>query len=68
MSDTMLGNYYAMNNELVANGGWDIIKAEAKNHGLSDILPDKEPFNSTDCPWRHNPMSGSGPASLFGTK
>lgn len=68
MGDTMLGNFYAMNSELLANGGWDIIRAEAKRHGLTDILPDKEPFNSTDWPWRHNPKSGSGPASLFGTK
>jgi hypothetical protein len=64
MGETMLGNYWAMNTELLSNGGREIIIAEAKKLGLTDILPDIEPFNSTDWPWRHNPNSGSGPAEL----
>lgn len=68
MGKTMLGNYWAMNTELLSNGGTEIIAAEAKHYGLPMILPDKEPFNSTDWPWRHNSKEGSGPAELFLTK
>jgi len=61
---TMLGNYYAMDSELLANGGRQIIIDEAKKYNLPIILPDEEPFNSTDWPWRHNKNSGSGPANF----
>ena len=64
LAQTMLGDYYAMDSELLSNGGREIIINEAKKYSLPIILPKEEPFDSTAWPWRHNPNSGSGPANL----
>ena len=64
LAQGVFGDYYLMDSELIANGGRDEILKIAKQYGLPDILPDLEPFNSTGWPWRHNPNSGKGPASL----
>ena len=64
MSQVMLGDYYAMDSELLNNGGRQIIINEANKYNLPIILPKEEPFNSTAWPWRHNPNSGTGPANM----
>lgn len=64
LSDTMFGDHYLMDSELIANGGRQIIIDQAAKYGLPNILPDLEPYNSTEWPWRHNPNAGSGPGSL----
>jgi len=64
LGEGFFGDYYLMDSELIANGGRAEIVKTAKQYNLPDILPELEPFNSTDWPWRHNPSSGTGPASL----
>lgn len=64
LAQTMLGEYYVMDSELLSNGGRQIILQEAKKYNLPAILPSEEPFDSTDWPWRHNPHSGTGAADL----
>lgn len=68
LAQTMLGDYYAMDSELLSNGGRQIIINEAKKYNLPIILPKEEPFDSTAWPWRHNPNSGTGPANLSEVK
>ena len=64
LAQGLFGDYYLMDSELIANGGREEIIKVAKQYNLPNILPQLEPFNSTGWPWRHNPHSGSGPASL----
>lgn len=64
LSDTLFGDHYLMDSELIANGGRQIIVDEAAKYGLPEILPPEENFDSTDWPWRHNPSIGSGAGQL----
>jgi hypothetical protein len=59
-----LGDYYLMDSGLIYDAGMKVISENLKQYNLPNILPDFEPFNSTDWPWRHNPNSGSGPATI----
>ncbi len=69
ISDRALGkvfynDYRLMDYELLGGGGRAAIEAEAAKRGMHAILPPKVPFNSTEWPWKINPASGTGPASL----
>ncbi len=64
LSQGVFGDDYLMDSELIANGGRDVIIKVAKQYQLPNILPDMEPFNSTGWPWRHDPSSGTGAATL----
>jgi len=69
ISDRTLGqvfykNYRLMDYELLGGGGRKAIEAEAAKRGLKAILPSLVPFNSHEWPWKTDPSSGTGPASL----
>jgi hypothetical protein len=69
VSDRALGkvfynNYRLMDYELLGGGGRKAIEAEAAKRGLKAILPPMVPYNSTEWPWKINPLSGTGPARM----
>jgi hypothetical protein len=69
ISDRALGevfykNYRLMDYELLGGGGRKAIEAEAAKRGQKAVLPPLVPFNSTEWPWKVNPSSGTGPASM----
>jgi hypothetical protein len=69
ISDRALGNvfyknYHLMDFELLGGGGRKAIEAEAAKRGLKAVLPPLVPFNSHEWPWKIDPTSGTGPASM----
>lgn len=69
ISDRALGmafykNYRLMDYELLGGGGRKQIIAECERRGQKPFLPPLVPFNSTAWPWKSDPSTGSGPASL----
>jgi hypothetical protein len=61
-------DYYLMDFELLGGGARRAIEAQCKKRNMTPILPPLVPFNSTEWPWRTNPKSGTGPATLEETK
>lgn len=69
ISDRALGEVFFKNNrlmdyELLGGGGRKAIIAEAEKRGWKAILPPLVPFNSHAWPWKTDPTTGSGPATL----
>jgi hypothetical protein len=69
VSDRALGkvfynDYRLMDYELLGGGGRKAIEAEAAKRGQKANLPPLVPFNSTEIPWKHDPSSGTGPATM----
>ncbi|QDT81713.1 MULTISPECIES: hypothetical protein [Gimesia] len=58
------GNYYLMDYELLGGGARRAIEEQCQKRGMTPILPTMSPFNSTEWPWRTDPKSGTGPATL----
>ena len=58
------GDYYLMDYELLGSGARRAIIEQCEQRGMTPILPPMSPFNSTEWPWRTNPKSGTGPATL----
>jgi hypothetical protein len=58
------GNYYLMDYELLGEGARQAIQEQCKQRNMSPVLPPLVPFNSTEWPWRIDPKSGTGPATL----
>jgi hypothetical protein len=69
ISDRTLGkvffnNYRLMDYEVLGEDARKIIEMEDTKRGMKVILPPLVPFNSTEWPWKINPASGSGPATM----
>ncbi len=64
LGKVFFNNYRLMDNELLGSGGRKAIETEAAKRGLKAVLPPLVPFNSTEWPWKINPASGTGPASM----
>lgn len=69
ISDRALGevfynNYRLMDFELLGGGGRKAIEAESAKRGVKALLPPLVPYNSTEWPWKINPASGTGPATM----
>lgn len=69
VSDRMIGEIFFKNNrlmdyELLGSSARRAIEAEAAKRGLKAILPPLVPYNSTEWPWKTDPKSGTGPATL----
>jgi len=69
VSDRMIGEIFFKNNhlmdfELLGGGARIAIEAEAAKRGLKAILPPLVPFNSHEWPWKTDPKSGTGPATM----
>lgn len=69
VSDRPLGTIYfdddyLMDYELLGSGARRVIEEQCKLRGMKPILPMMAPFNSTEWPWRTDPKSGTGPATL----
>ncbi|MGE3807432.1 MAG: hypothetical protein AB7K24_22435 [Gemmataceae bacterium] len=57
-------DYYLMDYELLGSGARRAIQEQCQARGMKPILPTMSPFNSTEWPWRTDPRSGTGPATL----
>ena len=69
VSDRMIGEAFFKNNqlmdfELLGGSARRAIAAEAAKRGLKAILPPLVPFNSHQWPWKTDPNSGTGPATM----
>ncbi len=69
VSDRMIGQIFfkderLMDFELLGGSARKVIESEAKSHGFKALLPPRVPFNSTEWPWKIDPKSGTGPASM----
>jgi len=69
ISDRALGkvffkDYYLMDFELLGSGARRAVAAEAAKRSMEPLLPPLVPFDSTGWPWRTDPKSGRGPATL----
>ena len=53
-----------MDFELLGGSARKVIEAEAAEHKVKPVLPPRVPFNSHEWPWKIDPSSGSGPASM----
>jgi hypothetical protein len=58
------GDYRLMDYELLGGGGRKAIEAEAAKRGVKAVLPPLVPFNSHEWPWKIDPSSGTGPATM----
>lgn len=68
-SDRMIGEVFFKNErlmdfELLGGSARKVIEAEAANHGFKAVLPPKVPFNTHEWPWKIDPNSGTGPATM----
>ena len=73
ISDRALGkvffnDYRLMDYELLGSGARRAIEAEAAKRGLKAVLPPLVPYNSNEWPWKINPASGTGPATMEDVK
>ncbi|ODT99844.1 MAG: hypothetical protein ABS79_04040 [Planctomycetes bacterium SCN 63-9] len=73
ISDRALGkvffrDYYLMDFELVGSGARKAVALEVAKRSMEPVLPPLAPFNSTAWPWRTDPKSGQGPATLEDVK
>jgi hypothetical protein len=57
-------DYFLMDVELLGGGARKVIEQEAKQRGMTLLLPTLAPFNSNDWPWRTDPSKGTGPSTL----
>ena len=64
LGQVYFGDYYLMDYELLGSGARRAIQEQCKKRKMTPILPPLVPFNSTEWPWRIDPKSGSGPATL----
>lgn len=69
VSDRMIGEAFFKNNhlmdyELLGSSARRAIEAEAAKRGVKAILPPLVPFNSHEWPWKTDPKSGTGPATM----
>lgn len=69
VSDRMIGEIFfknprLMDFELLGSGARRAIEANADKRGLKAILPPLVPYNSHEWPWKIDPNSGSGPATM----
>ncbi len=53
-----------MDFELLGGSARKAIEAEAAKRGLKAILPPLVPYNSHEWPWKIDPKSGTGPATM----
>ena len=53
-----------MDYELLGGSARKVIEAEAAKTGLKAILPPLVPYNSHEWPWKIDPNSGTGPATM----
>lgn len=69
VADRMIGEIFFKNNrlmdfELLGGSARRVIEEEAAKRGLKAILPPLVPYNSHEWPWRIDPKSGTGPATM----
>ena len=64
LGQVFFGDYRLMDAELLGGGGRKAIEAEMAKRSLKAILPPMAPYNSTQWPWRTDPKSGTGPATM----
>ena len=64
MGQLYFGDYYLMDYELLGSGARRAIEEQCAQRGMKPILPSLSPFNSTQWPWRTDPNSGTGPATI----
>lgn len=69
VSDRMIGEIFFKNSrlmdyELLGGSARRAIEAEAAKRGLKAILPPLVPYNSHQWPWKTDPKSGTGPATM----
>lgn len=69
VSDRMIGQVFfkygrLMDYELLGGSARKVIESEAMRHGVKAILPPKVPYNSHAWPWKTDPATGSGPATM----
>lgn len=68
-SDRMIGEVFykdqrLMDFELLGGSARKVIEAEAAKNGVKALLPPLVPFNSHEWPWKIDPNSGTGPATM----
>ena len=68
LGNLYFGNYYLMDYELLGSGARRAIVEQCKQRGMKPTLPPLSPFDSTAWPWRTDPKSGTGPATIEATK
>lgn len=69
VSDRMIGGIFfnkprLMDFELLGGSARKVIESEDAEHGLKPVLPPKVPFDTHEWPWKIDPKSGSGPATM----
>jgi hypothetical protein len=69
VSDRMIGEAFFKNDrlmdfELLGGSARRAIEAEAAKRGLKAMLPPLVPYNSHEWPWKIDPKSGTGPATM----
>lgn len=69
VSDRMIGevffkNQHLMDFELLGGSARKVIESEAAKHGSKAVLPPLVPYNSHGWPWKTDPNSGTGPATM----
>jgi hypothetical protein len=69
VSDRMIGeiffkNEHLMDYELLGGSARKVIEAEAAKRGVKAALPPLVPYNSHEWPWKTDPSSGTGPATM----
>jgi len=64
VGQAFFGDYYLMDYELMGSDARRAIEEQDRQRGLPVNLPGLVPFHSHEWPMRHDPSSGTGPATL----